>query len=153
MATTFKIKRKYFAESDQNKGMSTAGKVATGVGAAAGTAALAFAGARRGVFGGQMAMKANNAYISAGKRLMQSKSATISGMGSGMIQSGAERWAAGSAQLKNKVAQNAGKAAMSEKAQEDYIKRKTADKLRSVGNTLDKQKLAGSGAGRAASLL
>jgi len=144
MATTFTLKRKYFAEAEQKKGMSTAGKVAAGVG----TAALAFAGARRGVFGGQMAMKANNAYISAGKRLMQSKSATISGMGTGMVQSGAEKWAAGSAQLKNKVAQNAGRTAMNEKAQEDYIKRKTQQKLQSVGKTLDKQKLAESGMGR-----
>ena len=80
MATTFTLKRKYFAEADQNKGMSTAGKVAAGVG----TAALAFAGARRGVFGVNAAKATNKVWGQAGQMLQRSSMESISKLGAGM---------------------------------------------------------------------
>lgn len=147
MATTFTIKRKAFAESGEKK--SNAGKILGGVAATAATAGLAFAGARRGVFGGNIAMKANNAYINAGKKLMTSKSATLSGAGLGMVQSGAEKWAAGSAQLKNSVAQKAGKTVMQGDALANYTKNKTAQKMQQVAGTVDLQKVGESGIARA----
>ncbi len=146
MSTTFILKRKYFADQgdQQKKGMSTGAKVAAGVG----TAALAFAGARRGAFGGNIAMKANNAYINAGKRLAQSKSATISGLGTGMVQSGAEKWAAGSAQLKNQVAKRAGKAGMEGDTLTNYVNKKTTQKMNQVASTVDQAKMQESGFAR-----
>jgi len=70
MATTYTLKRKTYSEEDGKKSrMSTGGKIALGVGATAATTALAFAGARRGLFGGQTAMNANKLWASAGKKL------------------------------------------------------------------------------------
>lgn len=76
MATTFTLKRKYFAEADQNKGMSTAGKVA----AVAGTTALAFAGARRGMLGNNMMKQSNALWAKAGNAIGAQ----------GMVKSGAK---------------------------------------------------------------
>ena len=83
MATTYTLKRKTYSEEDGKKSrMSTGGKIALGVGATAATTALAFAGARRGLFGGRTAMNANKMWASAGKKLGSQ----------GMINSAADKY-------------------------------------------------------------
>lgn len=83
MATTFTLKRKYFAQPDEKNGMSTVGKVATGVGAAA----LAFAGARRGVFGVKAAGATNRVWGTAGQKLQNSSYEGIKKLGTNMEKS------------------------------------------------------------------
>ena len=65
MATTFKLKRKYFAEDSEKQGMSTGTKLALGAGAAA----LGFAGARRGAFGTGLMKQSNALWAKAGKTI------------------------------------------------------------------------------------
>jgi len=74
MATIYTIKRKTYSEEESKKsGMSTGGKVALGLGATAATSALAFAGARRGMFGAKTAMNANKMWGNLGSRVGSKK--------------------------------------------------------------------------------
>lgn len=67
MATTFTLKRKYFAEAEEKK--SNAGKILGGVAATAATAGLAFAGARRGMLGNNMMKQSNALWAKAGNAI------------------------------------------------------------------------------------
>ena len=58
--------KSYAAEGEEKKGMSTGAKVALG---AAATTALAFAGARRGMFGGKAQVATNTLWGNAGRTL------------------------------------------------------------------------------------
>ena len=141
MATTFKLKRKLFAEIDPTTGkpkMSTGKKLVIGTGATLGTAALAFAGARRGVFGANTMLKANNAYMSAGKRLMQSKSSTISGLGTGMMKSGAARGSEAIASKVNAVRASQNKAAMEGEELKKFITNTTNTRVNRATNAVAK---------------
>ena len=94
MATTFTIKRKYFAETDEKKkkkGMSTAGKVATAALITAGT----FAGARRGMLGNRAMQSTNQLWMKAGNKIGGS-------VGANMMNSGAAKYGTARANQLNK---------------------------------------------------
>ena len=72
------LRQRAYAENegmgtDKNKGMSTGKKVALGTLGTLGTAGLAFAGAKRGVFGGRMQMSANKLWARGGQMLGNQK--------------------------------------------------------------------------------
>lgn len=100
MATTFTLKRKYFAEADEKKkGMSTAGKVATAALIAAGT----FAGARRGMLGNRAMQSTNQLWMKAGNKIGGS-------IGANMMNSGATKYGTARAkQLNNDLISRYGK--------------------------------------------
>lgn len=77
MATTFTLKRKYFAESDNKNG---AGKVLAGAAAAAGTFALA----RRGKLGVNAAKYTNKAWGKAGQALQKTGNESLLKIGTSM---------------------------------------------------------------------
>lgn len=93
---TYTLKRKTYSDGE---GMSTGKKVALGIGATLGTAALGFAGARRGFLGANAALKSNQAWMKAGKALGSK----------GMVINGAKKWG-------NTMAKQAGEKAGSEAA-------------------------------------
>lgn len=83
---TFILKRKTF--SDDKKGMSTSKKIALGTAGTIGTGALAFAGARRGVFGQSLKLKSNNLLSSVGSRIGGSVGSKMQGMANKQLSSG-----------------------------------------------------------------
>src|SRR5574344_306781 len=97
--TTYTFKRKTCSD-DKGGGMSTGKKVALGVGATLGAAALGLAGARRGVFGAKAALSSNNAWMKAGKALGSDS----------MMLSGATKYGkAKASQINNKLVTKFGK--------------------------------------------
>ena len=116
MASTFKLKRKTFSDSE-NKGSGWGKKLLVG----AGIAAAGFAGAKKGMFGAGAQKWAGSTYAKAGKMLGSQ----------GMLKSGAASYGQGAAKQASAKAVSNGGTAFS-KEQLSNIANKKANQLESV---------------------
>ena len=116
MASTFKLKRKTFSESE-NKGSGWGKKLLVG----AGIAAAGFAGAKKGMFGAGAQRWAGSTYAKAGKMLGSQ----------GMIKSGAASYGQGAAKQASAKAVANGRTAFSKEQLSNFADRR-ANQLQSV---------------------
>jgi len=106
---TYTIKRKTYSEEDQGSSrMSKGGKIAAGIGTAAATAGLAFAGARRGMLGTGLQRTTNVAWGKMGHKFGSNKMMESAAKGMGKA---AQKKSKDSLMTQNKKAVKAGKAA------------------------------------------
>lgn len=107
MASTFVLKRKTFAEdqNQQKKGSGLGKKLAIGAGTI-GTAALSFYGARKGAFGNNIMKSANNLYGRAGGWLSRNGATN---MGNSMMKGASKDYEKATTELLKKNAKDMGK--------------------------------------------